>query len=273
MSWLSSVLGMDASHNAGVAQNAANKVNTQLTQIGTQNAGAYNQIPGAVANLQNGVNNNPLETLFQSGYTNSPLVQAFMQAYGLNGQGQAAGAPRPLPGVAGGAPGGAPGAAPTGQSILGADQYGLSQPQQIQLNTQLQQLDKAQQTAIANYKQSFSQRGGGDPGAMAAGVAAIEEQFAQLHEQTKGAFASNANTERQQGLQTLLTGGQGAQSQVNAANLSVVDLLQSLGNSGANQLAGVAGQNQQNANLQQQNATSAQSGILNLAGTLAGIYA
>lgn len=268
MSFLSTFLGMDASHNAGIQQQQANQAYGTLTNAGNQNIQAYNQVPGAINNIQQGVNNNPLLSLFQNGTTNSPLVQAFAQSYGLNAPGQhQAGAP----GAAGGAPGQAP--APGGQGLLPQDAYGLSQPQQIELNTQLNQLDQSKQTALANYKSSFSQRGGGDPSAMAAGVAAIEEQFAAMSEQHKGAFADNANTQRQQGLQTLLSGGQAAETQQNAGNLSVADLLLSLGGAGANQIGTVAGAKQNSADANQASAQAAQSGLMQLGGTLAGIYA
>ena len=273
MSFLSAILGMDASHNAGQAQHKADGLYNTLGTLGTNNSQAYGQVPGAINNFKQGVNNNPLLSLFQQGNTSSPLVQALGQAYGLNipssaqmgpggaDMGRQPGSPAQGPGMNG------------GQSLMPQDAYGLSQPQQIQLNTQLNQLDQAKQTAIANYKSAFSGRGGGDPGAMAAGMAAIEEQFAAMAEDYKGSFADKANQQRQQGLQALLSGGQSAQTQQNAGNLSIADLLMSQGNAGAQQLESAAGAHQNNANTQGANATAAQGGLLNLAGTLAGIYA
>ena len=271
MSFLSSILGMDASHNAGVAQQKADGLYNTLGTVGNQNIGAYGQLPGAVDTFKQGVNNNPLLSLFQHGQSNSPLVQALGQAYGLNIPGGPQGMPNA--GGVGGAPGtpvpGGP--ANGGQSLMPQDAYGLSQPQQIQLNTQLNQLDQSKQTAMANYRSAFSQRGGGDPGAMAAGMAAIEQQFAAMSEDYKGSFAEKAHQERQQGLQTLLSGGQAAQTQQNAGNLSIADLLMSQGNAGAQQIESAAGANQNNANIQGTNAIAAQNGILELAGTVAGL--
>lgn len=269
MSILSSLLGLDSSHNAGVAQGHANQLYGQLGDIGTSNAAAYNQVPGAINTFQQGVNNNPLLSLFQNGTTQSPLAQAYGQAYGLNIGGQSA------PGHEGNRTAGAPGsqgsapqAGGANQSILPQDAYGITQGQQIQLNTQLNNLDQAKQNAVAQYQSSFAQRGG-DPSQMAAGIAAINEQFAALSEQTKGSFAQSALQQRQQGLGTLLSGGEAAQTQQNAGNLSVADLLMQLGNQGANQIGTAAGANQQNANNQQAQSNADMGSVLNLIGLAA----
>lgn len=234
-------------------------------------------MPGAINTYQQGVNSNPLLSLFQNGYSNSPLVQAFGAANGLNIGGQA---PQPS---AGNRTAGVPGSTGAGQtaqgaaggantSILPQDAYGLTQGQQIELNTQLNTLDQAKQNAVSQYQSSFSQRGG-DPSQMAAGVAAINEQFAALSEQTKGSFAQNALTQRQTGLNTLLTGGEQASTAQNAGNLNVADLLMQLGGQGASQLgqaggglAGLSGAAQQNANQQQAQSGADLGGILNLIG-------
>lgn len=263
MSILTSLLGLDASHNAGQAQGQANQLYGQLGQIGQQNAQAYNQVPGAIDSYASGVNNNPLLSLFQNGTSNSPLVQSYEQAYGLNPQGT-------NPGVGGTQSPGTAAANSTGpganaNSLLPQDAYGLTQPQQIELNTQLQTLDQAKQNAVAQYQSSFAQRGG-DPSQMAAGVAAINEQFAALSEQTKGSFAQNALTQRQQGLSTLLQGGESASAQQNAGNLSVADLLMSLGGQGASQIGQAAGAKQANANTQQAQSNADMGGLLNLIG-------
>jgi hypothetical protein len=260
MSILSSLLGLDSSSNANKAQGQANQLYGQLGQIGQQNATAYNQVPGAIDSYASNVNNNPLLSLFQQGTSNSPLVQSFGQAYGLN-----------VPGSNQGQPGGsatAPGSTPTGgasqgQSLLPQDAYGLTQGQQIELNTQLNTLSQAQQNAVSQYQSSFAQRGG-DPSQMAAGVAAINEQFAALSEQTKGSFAQNALTQRQTGLNTLLQGGEAAQSQQNAGNLGVADLLMQLGSQGAGQIGQAAGASQANANTQQSQSNADMGGLLNL---------
>lgn len=262
MSILSSLLGQDSSHNAGQAQGQANQLYGQLGQIGQQNATAYNQVPGAIDSYASGVNNNPLLSLFQNGTSNSPLVQSYGQAYGLN-------VPGTNPGVGGTQSPGTAAANSTGgaqgQSLLPQDAYGLTQGQQVELNTQLQTLDQAKQNAVAQYQSSFAQRGG-DPSQMAAGVAAINEQFAALSEQTKGSFAQNALTQRQQGLGTLLQGGESASAQQNAGNLSVADLLMSLGGQGAQQIGQAAGANQANANTQQAQSNADMGGVLNLIG-------
>lgn len=252
---------MDASHNAGQAQGKANQLYGQLGQIGQQNATAYNQVPGAIDSYASNVNNNPLLSLFQNGTSNSPLVQSYGQAYGLNIPGGGPGQPQP----AGGAGGAASGGAPQQNSLLPQDAYGLTQPQQIELNTQLNTLDQAKQNAVAQYQSSFSQRGG-DPSQMAAGIAAINEQFAALSEQTKGSFAQNALKDRQAGISNLLQGGESASAQQNAGNLSVADLLMSLGQQGAGQIGTAAGANQANANNQQAQSNSDMSGLLNLIG-------
>lgn len=263
MSILSSLLGLDSSHNAGQAQGKANQLYGTLGQIGQQNATAYNQVPGAIDSYASNVNNNPLLSLFQNGTSNSPLVQSYGQAYGLNIPGGGPGQPQP----AGGA-GAAAGGAPQQNSLLPQDAYGLTQPQQIELNTQLNTLDQAKQNAVAQYQSSFSQRGG-DPSQMAAGIAAINEQFAALSEQTKGSFAQNALKDRQAGISNLLQGGESASAQQNAGNLSVADLLMNLGGAGANQIGTAAGANQANANNQQAQSTADMSGVLNLLGTVA----
>lgn len=256
---------MDSSSNANKAQGQANQLYGQLGQIGTQNATAYNQVPGAIDSYASGVNNNPLLSLFQNGTSNSPLVQSYGQAYGLNvpGTNPAVGGTQSPGTAAANSTGGAqPGQA---NSLLPQDAYGLTQGQQVELNTQLQTLDQAKQNAVAQYQSSFSQRGG-DPSQMAAGVAAINEQFAALSEQTKGSFAQNALTQRQQGLGTLLQGGESASAQQNAGNLSVADLLMSLGGQGAQQIGQAAGANQANANTQQAQSNADMGGLLNLIG-------
>lgn len=261
MSILSSLLGLDSSSNANKAQGNANQLYGQLGQIGQQNATAYNQVPGAIDSYASNVNNNPLLSLFQNGTSNSPLVQSYGQAYGLNIPGGGPGQPQP----AGGAGGAAAAGAPQQNSLLPQDAYGLTQPQQIELNTQLNTLDQAKQNAVAQYQSSFSQRGG-DPSQMAAGIAAINEQFAALSEQTKGSFAQNALKDRQAGISNLLQGGESASAQQNAGNLSVADLLMSLGQQGAGQIGTAAGANQANANNQQAQSTADMSGLLNLIG-------
>ncbi len=283
MSILSSLLGLDASADAGKAQNQAKQNNAQsgalygqLGNIGTSNAAAYGQVPGAINTFQQGVNSNPLLSLFQHGTTESPLAQAFAQAYGLNVGGanipghdgnRTAGVP--------GSQGSAPQSGGMNQNILPQDAYGLTQPQQIQLNTQLNNLDQAKQSAIAQYQSSFSQRGG-DPSQMAAGIAAINEQFSALSEQTKGSFAQNALKDRQQGLGTLLSGGEAAQTQQNAGNLSVADLLMQLGGQGAGQIGqaaggygSLAGAAQQQSNVARQQSNADMGAVLSLIGTAA----
>lgn len=280
MSILSSLLGLDASSNASKQQNLANQNSSlagglygNLAQTGSQNETAYNQVPGAVNTFQQGLQNNPLLTLFNQGYSNSPLVQSYGQAYGLNVPGQNIQATQGnrTAGVGGGV--GTPGqTGGQGQSLLPQDAYGLTQGQQIELNTQLNTLDQAKQNAVAQYQSSFAQRGV-DPSQMAAGIAAINEQFSALSEQTKGSFAQNALTQRQQGLTTLLSGGETASQQQNAGNLSVADLLLQQGQQGAGQVGqaasgygSLAGAAQNQANVNQQQSNSDMSGILNLIG-------
>lgn len=276
MSIFTELTGMDASHNAGIAQNAANKLTTQLGTLGTQNAAAYSQVPGAINTYQQGVNNNPLLSLFNNGTSNSPLVNAFGQAYGLNiggtaqpGTNRTAGVPGNT-GASGTATPSASGAQQPGtgsSSILPQNAYSLTQPQQIELNTQLNTLAQSQQSAVSAYQASFAQRGGSDPAQMAAGVAAINEQFAALAEQTSGAFAQSALKDRQTGLGDLMNGGQAASTAANAGNLNVADLLMQLGSQGAGQIGQAAGMNQANANTQQAQASADMSGVLNLIGT------
>lgn len=228
-------------------------------------------MPGTIDSYAAGVNNNPLLSLFNNGTSSSPLVQAFGNAYGLNIPN---GQPAPAPSATG-APT-AQAAAPTGaagqqgaNSILPQNPYSLTQPQQIELNTQLNTLNQAQQQATAAYQASFAERGGSDPQQMAAGVAAIQEQYAALAEQTSGAFAQNALTQRQTGLGDLMNGGQAASTAANAGNLNVANLLMELGGAGASQIGQVAGAKQGYSNQQQAQSTSDMSGILNLLGTVA----
>jgi hypothetical protein len=259
---------LDSSSNANKAQGQANQLYGQLGATGTQNIGAYNQVPGTINSYAAGVNNNPLLSLFDNGTSNSPLVQAFGQAYGLNiPSGQAAPAPSATgaPTAQAAAPAGAAGQAGQ-QSLLPQNAYALTQPQQIELNTQWNTLNQAQQQATAAYQASFAERGGSDPQQMAAGVAAIQEQYAALAEQTSGAFAQNALTQRQTGLGDLLQGGQAASNAQNAGNLNVADLLMQLGGAGASQIGQAASGNQQNAQVQQQQSNSDMNGLLNLIG-------
>lgn len=254
MSWISSLLGMDASHAAGQAQKTADSQTALQNQYGQQAAGVYGQL-----NQQG----NTQSAAYQSNYL--PLLQQFGSLAGLGGNtlqgtGTAPGAQR-VPTAQGGVNAGQ-GSNPQAQ---GGPQdannpYSLDHNQQGLLNQQLGQLSKSFQQAQGQLAQSFAAKGITDPRAVQVGQEALQEHYNALQEATQTQFYEQIKQDKLKALQELISGvgqygAQGAQQQ-EAAGSGYLGLA-----SGAQAAANA---NQQNALAQTQNAQTQASGALSL---------
>lgn len=203
---------------------------------------------------------------------NLPVYQnAFNQAAGLPTTQNATQAnPNPSPGYrqpSGGTAPAAPASQP--QQAQQNNPYQLTQPQQEQLNGQVDTLAKQHQTALANFRARLSAQGITDPRALAAGEQQLGEQFSGLSNQAQAKFAEDARAQREAAAKQMLdyfanAGAQGTQAYAEGTN-GIAGLGQqalgasSVAQNGANS-AGYFAQQQQ----QQQNALS--SGLSQLIG-------
>lgn len=130
------------------------------------------------------------------------------------------------------------------QSAANFDPYQLTDPQQMQLNSQVDRLNAAKQTAIQNIQAKYAQSGITDPRALQAAVQHIEEQHGSAAEQAKSGFLEQQRANKQKtyadtlnvltgqqnaGSQQQLQGIQGGEQQIgNAMNIGADPALQSL---------------------------------------------
>ncbi len=243
--------GLLPSHDQRVANNASNAAGDLAGQQAGQFSSLYGT-GGNVFNTGNnalsGLGQNPLLQLLQTGTSNNPLLQQYGQASGVNIPGYSA-PPGYIPGTPGGgystAANGQPGApsvqrptgeTPGGMPVSGStspaqpsngvqptsapvspmqqrfDSYGLTQPQQVQLNQQLNVLTQKAQSQASQYQAAMQQRGV-DPALTAEGAARINAEFSNLQEQTIAGFAEQARKAKEDALQTLIQLGTGAYGQ------------------------------------------------------------
>lgn len=214
------------------ANNAASDIAGQQQQqfgnIYGQGQGVFNAGQGQLGAL--GVN--PLLQLFQTGQSNNPLLQQFGQAAGLNfapppgqaianpvspGGGFTNGVPNtvrgqsglPLPGATSPVQGAnAPQAVnPQHQQLF--DAYGLTQPQQVQLNQQINRITQSAQSHISQYQQRMSSAGV-SPQLAAEGAARLQAEYDSMSQGLIANFAESARAQKEQALQALISAGEGA---------------------------------------------------------------
>lgn len=220
-------------------QRQEQRANNAATDLAQTQANQYQNLYQTGQGLSN-VGQNPLLGLYQTGQTTNPLYQQFGQAAGINFGGQAT-PPGYIPGTPGGGfTNGAPNVArvggpqgtgvnPAGSPAQGAnaqtgvntgggqnaptnpawDAYGLTQPQQIQLNQQIHALTQHSQSAISQYQARMQQQGV-SPSMIAEGAARLQQQAQATQAGLVASFAEAARASREQALQALLTQGQNA---------------------------------------------------------------
>jgi hypothetical protein len=189
MSFLSSVLGLDASHNAGVAQNEADQAQTAATGYQQQASGLYNGLS---------TQGQQLEGQGQSQYSQySNLINSLLPQYegaaGINGANNPGGAA---------APGGT--AQPTNSFALNPDE-------QQQLNSQIDVINQQHQAAQQANNGAQAQRGFVDPSATQAQNQIIAEHFNQAVNDHTANFMQTARTNRISNIMNLLGFGAGEQ--------------------------------------------------------------
>lgn len=252
---LSSLLGLDSAHNAGVAQtNSTNQLALQ-NQYGSQGANIY-----AGLAQQGGQ---------QAGAYGSNYLNLLNQFGGLAGLGG-----NTIPGQGGPGsqnPGTPQNNAPAGTNGVPQNQggpqdpknpYSLDPNQQGLLNQSLASLGKQQQQATASFQQQLSAKGINDPRALQVGQEAIQEHFSALQQTTQAQFYEQVKQDKLKALQDIISGlgqygQQGIQQEESAASGY-------LGLSSGAQAA--ANQQQNQANQQQQLANNQFGGLLNLIG-------
>lgn len=246
MSWLSSLLGMDAQHNAGVAQNKANA-------YGDQAAGLYGGIGQQGQNQTNTYNQNYL-----------PMLQQFSGLAGLGRQGFS---PQSGPGVPTG-PNAIPGDAANQKQGGPQDTnnpYSLDQNQQALLNQQTASLTRQYQSSVSSFQQQMQAHGISDPRALEVGQQTLQEHYAALKSQTETQFYEQIKQDKLSALQALI----GEMGQYGQQGISEQEF-------SAGGIAGLAGAQQNQSNIQQQDAQTQQAGLLHLltqffpGGTLSG---
>lgn len=119
---------------------------------------------------------------------------------------------------------GTPAPAPTPTTPAPAtDAYALTDAQQVQANTQVDQINREKQSAIEELRARYAQAGITDPRAMEAGIQQIAERYDALASQRKASFAEDARANREKAL------GQ------------AIDLFTNLLHAGTSTVAGAAG--------------------------------
>ena len=203
MSWLTSILGMDAQHNAGKLGDQAAKQEQEALAYRKQAAGGYQNVQqqgtdAASLGLNLVQNGQQDRNTFENALPG--LIQSFGATAGLNN--------------------------PTTYSngATTYDPYALTPAEQTQLNGHVDQITSGLNAALAHYKADMARRGITNPADTATGEALIRQTFGAQAEQHKANFAEQARTNRQQGLTTLM------------------QYLQGLGNSGNSQIAEGANQ-------------------------------
>lgn len=230
MSWLSSLLGLDAQHSAGVAQQKADNYSTQA-------AGAYGNI-GAQGQQQTGVyNGNYLSLLNRYG--------GFAGLGGESVQGPNTGTPAVIPGI--------PGQEGQGNGSPANNPYNLDVHEQERLNQTTANIAKQSQHAMASYQQQLTNRGITDPRALQVGQEQIQEHFAALNAEAQTSFYEQIKQDKMKALQSLI----GEIGQYGAQGISEQE-------AAAGGYGSLAGAQQNQSNIQTQNAQAQQAGFLHL---------
>lgn len=235
MSWLSSILGLDSSHNQGVAQTNANAYQGQA-------AAGYGNLAQQGQAQTNEYNANYI-----------PLLQKFGSYAGLGGSGLNAG------GISNVNPttGQTATAQANAQNGMASDPannpYTLDQNQQGLLNQQTASLAKQHQQATASFEQELQAHGISDPRALQVGKETLDEHFASLKATTETQFYEQVKQDKMKALQSLIS----EMEQYGQQGISETE-------ASAGGLGSLGGAQQNQANIQQQNAQSQQSGLAQL---------
>lgn len=232
MSIVSALLGLDASHNAGKAfadQKRLNELSQQLIQQGID---YYKGLGGEAkgyrdqANVANTIYGNQAKTdLAGANYSLPDILAQLGVNTGVTGFGNPRGSASPeayatpvyggrvgsasgaeLPGPYG--PGG-PTDANLGQYYTGKatapSPYDISQPQQVQLNQQVDQLNSEKQSVIEDLRARYAQQGITDPRAIQAGIQSINERYDAMAAGHKANFAEQARANKEEALKTFVS--------------------------------------------------------------------
>lgn len=204
MSLLSSFLGLDASHNAGVAQtNATNQIARQ-NQFGDQAAGVYSGLQQAGAGQAGAYQGNYLQLLNEFGGMaglGTPITQT-RQPPAANVPGQA-----PTQGTLASTLNGRTATPGQGQDQQqGPNPYGLDHNQQQLLNQSIAQIGQSQKAASSAFAQQMQRDGITDPRDLAIGHQQIEEHFTALSETTQAQFYEQVKTDKMKALQEIMSG-------------------------------------------------------------------
>lgn len=249
-SLLSSFLGLDSAHSAGVAQTSSNNQLALQNQYGANAAGVYGNL-NQQGNAQEGAYGNQ--------YLN--LLNRFGSLAGLGGNALNINARQPsatggnLASQLNSVPGSGPSDAPAGENP-----YQLDQNQQGLLNQRMGLLSQTHQQAVSQLQQQFQARGITDPRAQQVGVEKLNEHFSALAQDEQTQFYNQIKDDKLKNLQTLLSGlegyGKTGIAQQEAAGSGYLGLATGAQN---------AAQQQQNQAFQQQNlANEQQSGLFHL---------
>lgn len=182
MSFLSSLLGQDASHNAGVAQDEANQAQTEATGYRTQAAGLYNGLTSEGQQLEG------QGTTQYNQYNNlvSSLLPQYEGAAGINGANNPGGTATP------------------GGTAAPNNGFALTPDEQQQLNSQIDVINQQHQTAQQAYQGAAAQRGFVDPSATLAQNEIIAQHFNQAVNDHTAQFMNTAQQNRLTNLQNLM---------------------------------------------------------------------
>lgn len=230
MSWISSLLGLDAQHNAGQLAKTSQQQQQVANQYGQQAAGIYGNLQAQGQGQTNVYNQDYLSLLSKAGsfagLGNNLLTPSNTgPTGGRTPPSIAPGSPQGQAGPGVGNPyGGA--ATPGGGGPQQQDTnnpYSLDQNQQQLLNQQLQGISQQKQQSMAQTTQILAQQGITGGPALAAAQQVIDNHFADLHARTETSFYEQIKTDKQQALQQIIQeisgyGQQGIQETQSAAN-------------------------------------------------------
>jgi len=244
VSWLSALLGLDASHNAGVAQKNATTFANQAAPgyQGLLAAGQGVSTPGSqsIVDLMNTIKT-------QAGIVETPA--------GATGAQIAPHVPQAGP-TLGGTYGAQKDAYQQQQEATTAaanqSPYKLSEPQQQQLNQHIDAINVMARRDAAQLQENLRARGIDDPRALEAGMEQLQLHYSQLATQTSTDFYNKIANDKE----------------AIAAQLAQMEI--GLTEAGAGGLASLGGAQSNIALQQNQLAASQQGGLLNLVGFAAG---
>lgn len=247
MSWISSLLGQDAQHNAGVAQSNSNAQLERQNSFGNQAGDIYGNLN---SQGQQGAN--------AYGGQYLPLLNRFGAMAGLGGNSIVSGQPQSGMRQPGAPMGG--GEAPFGSAVQpqpaqGGQQdpnnpYSLDQNEQGQLNQQIASLASMHQQALSSTAQALAARGinTSDPRIMQVATQSINEHFARLKADEETKFYDQIKQSKLQALQSLLGGlegfGKTGIGQQEAAGSGYLGLASGAQNAAAQQQNAAFGQQQ-----------------------------